>query len=412
MTASRASGLLTVPKSIASPVDCTSAEQLVRELREALLDDLATHGWVKTGTDSAGEHWAPPASSHKETIRRALLAARKPILQRYAPWLKRHEPTMRGLLANGRVLDPSRIDPYLELCETQAQRNIFRYFRFYWSSPYSEYVGRRLRFLVRDASLPNHPVIGLLALGSSIIHIPERDRWLGWDKATRTERIGYMMDIYALGAIPPYNELLGGKLISLLAASNEVRAFYRRRYAGKTTLARNRELTDLVLLVTTSLYGRRSSQYNRLNYEGQPLFKFIGLTSGYGSMQISSSTFDIMRRLLDECGITQSHEFGKGPNWRIRVIRDAVKLAGLNPELILRHGFARGIFAVPLANNFREFLLGQQEIPVYRDLPISTMIDFWHRRWLTPRAARPDVMARVRAFEPERFSVLEPFSST
>ena len=34
------------------------------------------------------------------------------------------------------------------------------------------------------------------------------------------------------GAIPPYNEVLGGKLVAMLMMSPEVVAEYRRRYAG------------------------------------------------------------------------------------------------------------------------------------------------------------------------------------
>lgn len=383
-----------------------NGEDLKERVKMSLLEDLQAHGWGVQGWPERPVVLVPPTEHSKDAIRRALLTARLPLILQNFEWIRHREPGMRRLMAPGSMVDPERIRPSLELCTTEKQRDIFRYFRFYWSSPFSEYVGRRMHFLVRDEGLTNRPVIGLLALGSSIIHIPARDRWLGWDVRTRTERIGYMMDVYALGALPPYNLLLGGKLISLLAASNEVRDMYRQRYRGHLTLARNREITDLVLLVTTSLYGRHSSQYNRVRFEGQDLYQFVGLTSGYGTMHISPVTFALMRELLEKQGIKLSNRFGDGPNWRIRVIRNACEAVGLDPEVILQHSYQRGIYAVPLANNFRQFLLGQTDTPEYRDLPMERLVEYWRRRWLIPRSQRPEIRSAVNAFRPEAFTLL------
>lgn len=389
-----------------APEELTNQQGLEVRAKQAILKDLQTQGWRVEGAPGQSVVLTPPAEHSKDAIRRALLAARLPLVLENLEWIRHHEPRMRRLMAPGYLVDPERIRPSLELCTTESQRDVFRYFRFYWSSPFSEYVGRRMRFLVRDESLPNRPIIGLFALGSSIIHIPARDRWLGWDVRTRTERIGYMMDVYALGALPPYNLLLGGKLISLLAASNEVRDMYRRRYQGHLTLGRNREITDLVLLVTTSLYGRHSSQYNRVRFEGKDLYHFIGLTSGYGTMHISPTTFALMRELLDRHGIKPGNRFGDGPNWRIRVIRNACELVGLDPEIILQHSYQRGIYAVPLADNFRPFLLGQTDTPQYRDLPMARLVEYWRRRWLIPRFQRPEIRTAVNDFRPEAFTLL------
>src|SRR2546425_11181756 len=35
--------------------------------------------------------------------------------------------------------------------------------------------------LVRDAAAPNHPVVGIAALGSSMAQQTLRDQWIGWD---------------------------------------------------------------------------------------------------------------------------------------------------------------------------------------------------------------------------------------
>ena len=96
---------------------------------------------------------------------------------------------MRGLpIDERRVALRSVIDPYLQFveCDVRCQhthlqlQDIWRYFRHTWTNQYASTPGRTMAFLVRDRSQPNHPVIGIGALGSPIVQIRERDTWLGW----------------------------------------------------------------------------------------------------------------------------------------------------------------------------------------------------------------------------------------
>jgi len=299
----------------------------------------------------------------------------------------------------------SKISPIIEVCETQKQHNIFRIFRYYWSSPYSEYVGRRIKLLIRDDALPNKPLIGIAALGSSIIHIPDRDDWIGWNKKTRTNNLVYAMDAYVLGALPPYNYLLGGKLISYLIASNEVRNIFEEKYNGKVTKISKRVANQLACIFTTSLYGK-SSQYNRLNYNSKPLFIPIGNTKGYGTLHLTNETFAAMRELLDVNRIHVTNRFGDGPIWRMRVIRTAADLLNINADFLLRHSFQRGIYVVPLANNFREFLNGIDEKLDNFDYPLSNLVDFWKKRWLFMRKENLKVRDQILRFKPELFDII------
>ena len=93
------------------------------------------------------------------------------------------------------------------------------------------------------------------------------------------------MDAYVIGALPPYNYLLGGKLISYLLTSNEVRNIYKNKYKNHITLINKRKADDLVCLFTTSLYGK-SSQYNRLKFNDQLIYQPIGETKGYGTLEM------------------------------------------------------------------------------------------------------------------------------
>jgi hypothetical protein len=168
---------------------------------------------------------------------------------------------------------------------------------------------------------------------------------------------------------------------------------------------KKREAFDLVLLMTTSLYGQNSSQYNRLKYGKTLLYKPIGTTSGYGSLHISGETFNSMLQLAEENECNISNRFGDGPNWRMRVIRAACDVLGLDSDMILKHSFQRGLFAVKLATNFRAFLKGESKAPIYRDIPLKKLVDYWKDRWLKNRKQNDLVVSQVKEFLPAHFTI-------
>lgn len=371
-----------------------------------LVRDLLRLGWSFRSNSNQSFELVPPESYEKEIVRKGMEFSRHEIIQQDQSWIDRHIKYARENLANGIDALRSSVDPVIEVCETQKQNDLFRMFRYYWSSPASEYVGRRIRILVRDKGLQGCPVIGIAAIGSSIIHIPARDNWIGWDIKTRTERIIYAMDAYVVGALPPYNDLLGGKLIAYILASNELRQIYKKKYAKtETIISARKRVSDLALIMTTSLYGSNSSQYNRLKYSKSLLCRPIGTTSGFGTIHISNETFSAMRELLVSEGYDISHKFGDGPNWRMRVVRSACDLLNLDPDVILKHSFKRGLFAIPVAVNWKAFLNGRAKRPTYRDIPLRKIAEHWRTRWLAMRKENKEVIARVAKFVPENFNI-------
>jgi len=82
------------------------------------------------------------------------------------------------------------ISPYIQFVEgnkTCAHTglrlcDVWRYFRHTWTNEYKPLPGRSLMILVRDAAAPNHPVIGIAALGSSMVQLGSRDKWIGWEQ--------------------------------------------------------------------------------------------------------------------------------------------------------------------------------------------------------------------------------------
>jgi len=168
-----------------------------------------------------------------------------------------------------------------------------------------------------------------------------------------------------------------------------------------------RRRPNLVLLGTTSLYGVASSQYNRirvpadkLNASGNVEFIRLGRTAGFGSYHFSRQTLEELETVAASArrGRTVNSIFGEGVNPKLRKVRGALDIVGLPSEVLLQHGSPRLIYAVPLASNFRDVLLGKAKRPKYL-LPqmadgsaTDVIAGYWRDRWLAPRIQRPDVL--------------------
>jgi len=325
----------------------------------------------------------------KQKIRDLHAAQRQDVLEQNRPFVSAHGAELACYFASGRQVDPASIDP--ELVEVSAESLESRLFRFaclLWSVPVSQGFGRRLRFLVRDRQ--NGSLIGLFALGDPVFNLSARDSWIGWTHEDRCDRLIHVMDAYVVGAVPPYSQVIGGKLVAALMASTEVKKAYERKYLGREAVISKREnRARLVLLTTTSALGR-SSIYNRLAIPNGTRFLRIGTTKGFGHFHLSGEIFESLRGYLEAIGhpYASGNRFGMGPNWRIRVARTALEKIGIDGNAILKHGIEREVYAIPLANNWQDILLGRQKNVRSCALPASEIADFCLGRWIVPRASR------------------------
>jgi hypothetical protein len=273
----------------------------------------------------------------------------------------------------------------VEVHSDTFEADLFRATTLFWSVPVSRGFGRRLRFLVKDEQ--NDKIIGIMALGDPVFNLRARDQWIGWDVKTRTANLVNVMDAYVLGAIPPYSQLIGGKLVAALVASREVGDAFDQKY-NKTTglISGEAKNAHLALVTTTSSLGR-SSIYNRLKLPHLVEFQRLGYTEGWGHFQIPDEIFEEMRLLLTAEGhkYASGYKYGDGPNWRVRVIRAALKRMGL-PEDLLRHGIRREVYGVPVSQDWRARLHGEsQEVEVARPT-VKDLSDACIERWLAKRA--------------------------
>ena len=372
-------------------------------VKRSILSDLLNLNW-KISFNNSEVVVTPPEFYDKKTIRHSMSVKRNEIIRNNRAWINKYIYLARENLADGVSALQSEIIPVIEVCKTQRQHRLFRIFRYYWSSPYSDYVGRRIKLLIKDAGVPNQPVIGIAAIGSPIIHIPERDSFIGWDKTIRTKNLIYAMDAYVIGALPPYNYLLGGKLISYLLATREVRKIYEDKYKDQVTLINKRKANDLACLFTTSLYGK-SSQYNRLKYDDKLLYQPIGETKGYGTLHLTEETINLMRKYLAEKQISIGYKFGDGPSWRMRVIRTVGDMLNFDSDFLLKHSFKRTIYYTPLAENSITFLRGVDKHLIYKQWSQDELVNYWKERWLRKRKQNLSIINKAFNFSPSAFEI-------
>jgi hypothetical protein len=199
--------------------------QVVR-VCSSVMCDLAGQGWLlKVG--APGIYVAQPSAGatpaeEKLRVRTAHLIERDSQLtqratRRFIEDMERRRPRPDGwrsifsLMRDGRALrdqllvassaatPESRetalaacIQPYIQVVESGAVdrvtglrlMDVWRYFRHTWATTYNSTPGRKMYVLIRDRAVPEHPVIGIAALGSAIVQMSERDRWIGWSSET------------------------------------------------------------------------------------------------------------------------------------------------------------------------------------------------------------------------------------
>ena len=285
-----------------------------------------------------------PASNTKSVYRELQQQSRNEQISLHRKFLKSNLNVIQKFTLNKGSFDPSAID--LELREVKrhsTEETLFKWWNFiWWSIPYQRAYGRQMRFLIWDK---RHNVpFGLIGLQSPILKISVRNHYLGIPNSELDLWINKSMQAQRLGALPPYNQLIGGKMATLAMTSNELIAYYRQKYDGRVTEMEQRVIEpDLLFLTTTSAFGR-SSIYNRLKFRGEAVALSLGYTKGSGSFHIPEVLYKKIRLYLSEEGIDTSTTFGHGPSRKVKLLYTAFRklnIPGLHvPQL------KTGIFSV------------------------------------------------------------------
>jgi hypothetical protein len=243
-------------------------------------------------------------------------------------------------------------------------------------------------------------------------------------RIARSKTVGTeIADLTVCGAVAPYSHLAAGKLVAMLAASPPVVAEYKNRYEGSPGIIASSMAGrpvgrpgNLCFIGTTSLYGRRPNQYDRLSMPAQ----FVGgragqsirfehiqdktdsRTKGVGTFHFSSKTLKGLERFVAsrKGGWKVNNLFGEGTSPKLRGLRDGLIALGLNADELLIHGIERCMYGVKLAENVDRYLLGIDAEPnwifAWSGQSTTEVSKWWSERWAQPRASRPDVIASLK----------------
>jgi hypothetical protein len=246
--------------------------------------------------------------------------------------------------------------------------------------------------------------------------------------AQKSKHIGSsMLELNVCGAIPPYNEILGGKLAALLALSPQIISDYKNRYGHrKSEIAsrlKNEDVirpAELVYVGTTSLYYVGSSQYNRLKLPAGVLdnehdirWEKLGKTVGFGTLHISKATTSALVEAAEHIGFTRiNHVFGEGASPKLRLlnlsIRELLETGTDETNDLAKHTMSRIVYGACLAKNTKDYLLGRSDVPEYYfDSNVGgikrgtdAIIRFWQERWLASRKNYEPIYERLCEFDP------------
>lgn len=221
-----------------------------------------------------------------------------------------------------------------------------------------------------------------------------------------------IVDVAVCGAIPPYNDLLVGKLAALLALSREAATAYFEAYSGRASKIQSQMASgdyarpaDLVALTTTSFYAVGSSQYNRLRLPPDLRslrWSEVGVSRGYGTLHFSGETCKLLGDLLHVEGgykfITST--FGEGPSERLRKLRDGMTMLHLPADDLLLHGMARLVYVATLTPATRPGVRAGGDPHHEAGPTIEAITAFWRDRWLAARLREPERLQVLRSFDP------------
>jgi hypothetical protein len=326
-----------------------------------------------------------PAGTSKRTYKRIQKMAKDEQISKYKNFLIKHFETAKSFCRNGNEIVPEDIK--LELREIKPdsfEGNIARWWNlFWWSLPYQTLYGRQLRFLLWDVT--HGAPFGIIYLQSPILRMSVRDKALGIPNDKLDYWVNMSLSAQRVGALPPYNELLGGKMVALALTSNEVRNAYKKKFKNTFTLMEERRIPPTLLFITTTSAFGRSSLYNRLKYNGELIAEQLGYTQGSGSFHIPENLYENLIQFLEIQGINVKRGYGNGPSRKLRLIILALRYLEL-PSYEY-HGIKREVYLFPLVKNLTK-VIQKNEKPLWYDRPFDELVEFWKYRWALPRSQR------------------------
>ncbi len=360
------------------------------ELRSRIITSMKRNGF------KVNPHLRLP-DYDKETFKRIQRNAKASQIAEHRKFLVRSFKTAKEFCRNGSEIIPENIRLDLrEVRPDSPEANLFLWWNLaWWSMPYQRAYGRQMRFVIWDVEHDNP--FGLILLQSPLLRMKARDDYLKLPRESLDYWANMSMNAQRIGALPPYNDLIGGKMAALAMTSNETRRAYRKKYSGKKTLMEGRTLKpDLLFLTTTSAFGK-SSIYDRLKYKDFLAAIPIGYTQGAGTFHMPENLTREIYAMLQKRNIDTATGYGHGPSRKIKLFKKAFAYLGLKD--FYTHGIRREVYLFPLARNLSN-IIHKNKRPVWHDRPFRDIAEYWKERWALPRSKR---MPKWKEFDSKEF---------
>lgn len=239
--------------------------------------------------------------------------------------------------------DIESINISYEEIKTPEQLDKFRNYAYFASSYITELkqkigVGKSLLFLVKN----NDKYLGLLGFASDLKNIKKRDNYITNNKKLENENLQDLLNITICVPFQPFGfNTNGGKLLAMLAFSQEISQFYYKKY------------NKIFLGITVMSLNGKSIMYEKIKE-----LKYLGNTLGHNYRMIDNNIFIQCKELLSLLGIEHNN---KKPIIYSKVLQ-YLKLS----KTILEN-IPRGIYFGYLYNKSKEMLNSYNDLN-YNDI--------------------------------------------
>lgn len=354
-------------------------QQSAFELKTHILQTLEKQGYVINDSSFA------LSDQDRETKRNIHFHAKAERVTKSLKFILNNKALIQEHLINGKDLEIEKIDPQIIQVEPDSKyEKIFRWWNLvWWSLPHEKAYGRQIRYVVWD-KYHNAP-IGLIGLQSPILSWSVRDDYLGITQEQRDYWVNQSLSAQRLGSLPPYNDILGGKLVASLMTTEKVRKDFFKKYKNQRTLLQDRILpANLLFIATTGAYGK-SSVYNRLKFDNEYVAKFIGYSRGSGTFHIPNTLFEELVLYLESENYPVKRGYGNGPSRKLRLIDVALTKLGIKDGN--NHGVQRAVYLFPFVSNLHD-VIQKNKRPKWFKRDIADVTEYWKNRWAIPRAGK------------------------
>ncbi len=244
-----------------------------------------------------------------------------------------------------------------------------------------------------------------------------------------------IMDLGVCGAIAPYNELIGGKLVAALMGSTEVRTLFKSRYNGKkykfpsiiASSSKGKAVfrdANLMCLTTTSLYGVASSQYNKIKFlkkdfpelETDIIWKEAKKnkesqkTKGQGVYHFSNQTSKLLSILtLKKLKYVEvNNKFGEGTSPKLRKARVGIEClidhsrSNIPYDTFFAHSMQRKNYIFFHEKNILKKIIDQKKsFSKVSSSKVENITSAWIKRWMIKRIKRNETLEKLMTLGPD-----------